>query len=323
MGQEFELIRRYFTHPGRHTLLGVGDDAALLQPAPGCVLAASTDMLVAGRHFMDDTDPGRLGHKALAVNLSDLAAMGAKPRWALLALALPQVDADWLAAFAAGFHAEAAAHEVDWVGGDTTAGPLNLSVTVLGEVPAAHALRRSGGRVGDQVWVSGTLGDAAVGLALLRGERTLDAAAHAHCVRRLEWPTPRVALGLRLAGLAHAALDVSDGLLADLGHLLEASGVGADLELAALPLSPVLRDHVQHDWVREAVLAGGDDYELCFSAAAADEDRILAAGAASGTPVTRIGVLTAAPGLRVRDPHGATVHTRRRGFDHFPDPAAA
>lgn len=322
MGPEFELIRRHFTHPGRHTLLGVGDDAALLSPAPGQVLAVSTDMLVAGRHFLSDTDPGRLGHKALAVNLSDLAAMGARPRWALLALALPRVDDAWLAAFARGFLEEAQEHDVDWVGGDTTGGPLNLSVTVLGEVAPQRALRRSGGRVGDEVWVSGTLGDAALGLAALQGRYPLSGSDRAHCVARLEQPTPRVALGLALAGLAHAALDISDGLLADLGHLLRASGVGAELDFSELPLSAALQTRSHETLVREAILGGGDDYELCFSADPRAHARVLEAAAASATPVRRIGVLVADPGVRVRDRDGALIQTPRSGFDHFASQAA-
>lgn len=321
MGLEFDLIRRHFTHPGQHTLLGVGDDAALLAPAQGMVLAVSADMLVAGRHFFSDTDPERLGHKAMAVNLSDLAAMGARPRWALLSLALPRADERWLAAFARGFQDEAVAWQVDWVGGDTTAGPLNLSVTILGEVRPEQALRRSGGKVGDQVWVSGTLGDAALGLAALQGRYPLSGPERAFCVQRLERPVPRVPLGLRLAGLAHAALDISDGLLADLGHLLRASGVGADLHWSSIPLSPALAARSQEDLVREAILAGGDDYELCFTADPADRMAILAAAAAADTPVHCIGVLTADPGVRVRDDQGQLVLTRRSGFDHFSEQA--
>jgi len=321
MGLEFDLIRRYFTHPGRHTLLGVGDDAALLAPAAGKVLAVSADMLVAGRHFLADTDPERLGHKAMAVNLSDLAAMGATPRWVLLSLALPRADERWLAAFARGFQAAAATHQVDWVGGDTTAGPLNLSVTILGEVQAAQALRRGGGKPGDQLWVSGTLGDAALGLATLQGRYRLPPDERDFCVQRLELPTARVALGLQLAGLAHAALDISDGLLADLDHLLQASGVGATLELDQIPLSPVLAARSRENLVREAILAGGDDYELCFSADPADRPAILAAAAAARTPVTCIGVLRSEPGVLVRDADGQPVVTRRRGYDHF-DPQA-
>jgi thiamine-monophosphate kinase len=317
MGSEFELIRRHFTHPVRHTLLGVGDDAALIATTAGLVLAVSTDMLVAGRHFLSDTDPERLGHKALAVNLSDLAAMGAKPRWALLALALPRADEPWLAAFARGFLAEAQAHDVDWVGGDTTAGPLNLSVTILGEVAPALALRRSGARVDDAIWVSGTLGDAALGLAALQGRYPLDSVARAHCIGRLERPTPRVALGGRLGGLAHAAIDLSDGLLADLGHLLEASGLGAELQFAALPRSPALAGLPNDDQVSDALLAGGDDYELCFTARAADRAAVEAVGRDTGTPLRCIGQVSADRGIRVFAADGSLLSPRRSGYDHF------
>ena len=317
MGSEFDLIRRYFTHPAVHTLLGVGDDAALLMPAPGLALAVSADMLVAGRHFLADTDATRLGHKALAVNLSDLAAMGATPRWALLSIALPRADDAWLERFAAGFLAEAQAHGVDWVGGDTTGGPLNLSVTILGEVDPAGALRRSGARAGDSIWVSGTLGDAALGLACLQDRYPLPADVRAACIARLERPTPRVALGQKLAGLAHAAIDLSDGLLADLGHVLTASGVGADLNYALFPLAPFLAGRADQPLVIEAVLAGGDDYELCFTAPAAAERAILAAAAESATDVRRIGSVSDEPGLRVRDAEGVYLRAQRQGFDHF------
>lgn len=317
MGSEFELIRKYFTHPGQHTVLGVGDDAALMRLSPGRILAASSDMLVAGRHFFPDTDPCRLGHKALAVNLSDLAAMGALPRWVLLSLALPRADEAWVAAFAAGFADEARTYGVDWVGGDTTGGPLNLSVTILGEVDAQRALKRSGAVPGDTVWLSGTVGDAALGLAALLGRYPLPEAARQGCVGRLERPTPRVALGQALAGLAHSAIDISDGLLADLGHLVRASGVGAELEYSALPLAPLLAERASEALVREAILAGGDDYELCFTAAMADTEAVLAAARLTATPVAAIGVITAGAGVRVRDSSGVFLSTRRTGFDHF------
>lgn len=314
---EFDLIRQHFTRPTRHTLLGVGDDAALLQPSAGQVLAVSTDMLVAGRHFLPDTDPGRLGHKAMAVNLSDLAAMGARPRWATLAIALPEPDPAWLAAFADGFHAEAQQYGVDWVGGDTTAGPLNLSVTILGEVAAAAALRRSGARPGDQLWVSGTLGEAACGLACLQGQLDLPAPARTHCIARLEQPTPRVALGLQLAGLASAAIDISDGLLADLNHLAQASGVAAVVQHAALPTLAALAERRATPLVDDALLAGGDDYELCFTAPAAAAQAILAAGIAAAVTVTCIGTIRAGSGVTVVAADGTVRPARRRGFDHF------
>ncbi len=322
MAGEFDLIARHFRRATTHTVLGVGDDAALMQPAPGQHLAVSSDMLVAGCHFLADTDPERLGHKALAVNLSDLAAMGATPRWVLLALALPHPDEDWVAAFARGFHAEACAHQVDWVGGDTTAGPLNISVTILGEVPVGHALRRSGALPGDQLWVSGTLGDAACGLACLQQRLGLDDQARAHCVARLERPTARVGLGLALRGVASAAIDVSDGLLADLGHLLTASGLGARVDWPAVPLSAALAGLRDDNFVRAAALTGGDDYELCFTAPASASLAVQAAAAAVGVRVTAIGVVESQDGTRVFDRAGRPMAFARAGFDHFADVAA-
>ncbi|HEX6828026.1 MAG TPA: thiamine-phosphate kinase, partial [Burkholderiales bacterium] len=244
MISEFDIIRRYFTRPARHAVLGVGDDAAVLRPAPGHDLVVSTDMMVAGRHFHPEADAASLGHKALAVNLSDMAAMGAVPRWATLALALPEADEAWLEAFARGFFALAERHGVDLVGGDTTRGPLNFCVQILGEVPTGRALRRDGARPGDDLWVSGRLGDAALGLAHRQGRLVLAPSQAEHCERALDWPEPRVALGLALRGLAHACIDISDGLLADLGHVLERSRVGAALRLDAIPRSETLGLHL-------------------------------------------------------------------------------
>ena len=238
---EFDLIRRYFTRATPGALLGVGDDAALLQVRDGHVLAVSTDMLVGGTHFFEDADPFTLGHKTLAVNLSDLAAMGATPRWATLAISLPDVDEAWLEKFSAGFFSLAQQHGVELVGGDTTRGPLNLCVTIFGEVPAQQALRRSGAQIGDEVWVSGTLGDAALALAHLQGLIDLNTAEFAACASALHSPQPRVALGLALRGLANSAIDISDGLLADLGHILDTSQVGAQLDFYSLPVSSVMR----------------------------------------------------------------------------------
>lgn len=317
MPSEFSLIQRYFTRPVRHTALGVGDDCALLAPAPGMALAVSADMLVAGRHFLPDTDAARLGHKALAVNLSDCAAMGAQPRWATLALALPVADEAWLAAFAQGFFALADQFNVDLVGGDTTRGPLNICIQIMGEVPQGQALRRDGARPGDDVWVSGTLGDAALALAHVQQRFCLDPAAAAALLPRLEAPTPRVALGLALRGLAHSAIDLSDGLLADLGHILERSGCGADIEFAALPVSAPLRAYLDQDLVRDYVLAGGDDYELCFTAPTAARPAITALATPLGLPLTRIGCITAAGGLRLLDTDRQPLPVKVTGFDHF------
>jgi thiamine-monophosphate kinase len=318
-GGEFSLIARHFTWPSPSADLGVGDDAALLRVQPGMQLAVSTDLLVAGTHFLEGTDPGRLGHKALAVNLSDMAAMGAQPRWATLALALPAADDAWLGAFSAGMRALAGLHGTELVGGDTTRGPLSICVTIFGEVPAGQALRRDGARVGDDIWVSGTLGDASVGLALLTGGRVplLDPASAAACVRRLEAPQPQVALGLALRGIARAALDVSDGFVADLGHVLERSRIGARVEVDRLPVSAALAPFSHDPVVRDALLGGGDDYELCFTAPASAADDVESAAARSGVRVTRVGSITAGAGLLLVDAGGGEVQPGRAGFDHF------
>ncbi len=315
---EFDLIARYFTRPARGAVLGVGDDCALLAPGAGMQLAVAADMLVEGRHFFAGTDPQALGHKALAVNLSDLAAMGAQPWAFLLALALPDADASWLAAFSAGMFALADAHGIELVGGDTTRGPRNLCITVLGQLPAGQALRRDAARAGDQLWVSGTPGDARLALGQLRGEWRIagfDAALRA----RLERPTPRVALGLALRGVAHAAIDVSDGLLGDLGHLLRASGVGAEVGVDAIPASAPLAAQPSARR-RDCQLAGGDDYELLFTAPADARDAVLRAADAAATPVACIGRIDAAPGLRLRDAAGAALHDTYASFDHFRRP---
>lgn len=316
MVSEFDLIARYFDRPARSAVLGVGDDAALIRPAAGMELAVSADMLVAGRHFLADADPAQLGHKALAVNLSDLAAMGATPRWALLSLALPAADEAWLAGLSQGFHALAERFDVDLVGGDTTRGPLNLSVTILGEVPAGHALRRDGARVGDDVWVSGELGGAALGLRHLLGEVALNEAEAAACLARLHVPEPRVALGFALGGVASSAIDVSDGLVADLGHILERSRVGAEIELAAVPADAALAARLDAAALN-CLLAGGDDYELCFTAAPDRRGAIQAAGATTGVPVSRIGRIVAVPGLSIRRPDGSLLDMEVAGYDHF------
>lgn len=318
---EFDLIGRYFKRPVRRSPLGGGDDCALLAPAPGMQLAVSSDMLVEGRHFLSTVEPASLGHKALAVNLSDLAACGAAPLGFTLALALPAVDAAWLEGFSEGLYALADAHGCELVGGDTTRGPLNICVTVFGEVPAGAALLRSGARAGDDLWVSGTLGDARLALEVFRGTMQLPAEVFAAARARMERPTPRVALGLALRGLATSAIDLSDGLAGDLGHVLAASGVGATLDadaaaqcVAARAQRPALLDAA--GW-RQLALAGGDDYELAFTAPPGAREAVLAAGRASATPITRIGRIEAAPGLRIVDAQGAAVTERFVSFDHF------
>ena len=319
---EFELIAQFFSRPPRAASvhLSVGDDAALLAPTAGCELAASVDMLVGGRHFFADADPEKLGHKSLAVNLSDMAAMGATPRWALLAGALPDNDAAWIAAFARGFYALADEHGVDLVGGDTTRGPRNLCVTILGEVPEGAALTRGGAGPGDDVYVSGTLGDAALAVAAMTGRVALDSRELAAARARLETPVPRVALGIALRGVATAAIDVSDGLVGDLGHILERSRVGAIVELSAVPRSPALARMLagpEREIGLECVLAGGDDYELCFTAQPAAAARIAAIAASAALPLTRIGAITRDSGLVLRDETGAPLSAVPRAYDHF------
>ncbi len=314
---EFDLIRRYFTRATPSALLGVGDDAALLQVSDGYVLAVSSDMLVSGTHFFADADPFMLGHKTLAVNLSDMAAMGANPRWATLAIALPDANEAWLEKFSAGFFALADRHRVELVGGDTTRGPLNLCVTIFGEVPAQQALRRSGAKIGDEVWVSGTLGDAALALAHLQGRIQLNAVEYAACAPALHQPQPRVALGLALRGVANCAIDISDGLLADLGHMLSASCVGARLDFSALPISPVLRAHLQQPPGMQCALSGGDDYELCFTAPAARHAELLDIAARLNLPLTFIGEIVAGSGCIVHDAAGDPLNIEILGYDHF------
>jgi thiamine-monophosphate kinase len=316
---EFDLIARYFTRPARRSPLGVGDDCALLAPAAGMQLAVSCDMLVEGRHFLSTVEPARLGHKALAVNLSDLAACGARPLAFTLALSLPAVDEAWLAGFSRGLYALADAHGCELVGGDTTRGPLNLCITVFGEVPAGAALLRSGARAGDDVWVSGTLGDARLALEVFRGSLALPADLFELARGRMEQPTPRVALGLALRGIATAAVDLSDGLAGDLGHVLRASGVGACLDADAAAGLLAIGDTAGLDLAarRACTLAGGDDYELAFTAPASARAAVERAGRASATPVTRIGAIEAEAGLRLVDAQGAAVTQRFASFDHF------
>ncbi len=320
---EFDLIARYFQRPTARAVLGVGDDCALLQPAEGMQLAISSDMLVEGRHFFADVDPSALGHKALAVNLSDLAACGAQPMAFTLALALPRADEAWLAAFSRGLFALADEHGCELVGGDTTQGPLNICITVFGELPRGQALLRSGARAGDDLYVSGTLGDARLALEALRGNITLPSGWMAAARHRLEQPTPRVALGMALRGIASAAIDVSDGLLGDLGHILSASRVGAQIDTArVLPLlagggEAGAQDLLHADARLGSVLSGGDDYELAFTAPVSLRAAVQAAALEARTPVTRIGSIDSAPGLRLLDAGGQPVRGDFASFDHF------
>ena len=314
---EFDLIARYFTRAPKRATLGIGDDCALLAPLPaGQQLAISSDMLVEGRHFLSTAAPDRLGHKALAVNLSDLAACGAEPIAFTLALSMPRVDEAFLEGFARGMFALADEQGIELVGGDTTAGPLNICITVFGAVPSGQALLRSGAHAGDELWVSGSLGDARLALEVFRGTASLAGEAFDAVRERMERPKPRVALGRALRGVATSAIDLSDGLVGDLGHVLARSGVGATVDADALPRSAVLAAMpraLQH----ECLLAGGDDYELLFSAPPSAASEVSAAARGAGVAVTRIGCIEAASGLRIVDGRGAPLVQRFMAFDHF------
>ncbi|MFY9128845.1 MAG: thiamine-phosphate kinase [Limnohabitans sp.] len=323
---EFDLIETFFKRPARHAALGVGDDCALLAFGQGQQLAISTDMLVEGRHFLSTVHPRLLGHKALAVNLSDLAACGAKPKAFMLALSLPQVDPQWLSEFSQGLWALADEHDIDLIGGDTTRGPLNICITALGEVPTSQALLRSGAQVGDDIYVSGNLGDARLALEVFRGALQVPAAVFEHARLRMEQPTPRVALGLALRGIAHSAADISDGLLGDLKHILKASGVGAVLETqqvaSTLACASIPQNQFQIDVEHQLALtlSGGDDYELVFTAAPAQRAAVASAAKASQTDVTHIGQITASQELVLRTAEGAMLPNTFASFDHFKSP---
>lgn len=316
MSGEFELIRRFFDRgPARDARLGLGDDCALLAPLdPHSVLAISTDLLLEGRHFFADADPASLGHKSLAVNLSDLAAMGARPRAFTLAIALPEVDERWLAAFREGMFALADRHRCELIGGDTTRGPRTVCVTVFGEVPEGGALRRDLAQPDDDLWVSGALGAAAFAVRERRAGRPL--AAEDEASLRLDRPEPRIALGLALRHLARAAIDLSDGLLGDLAHIVERSRVGAEVDGPAVPVDTRL-DALPDDERLRLALSGGDDYELLFSAAPENRTAIAAVGARLAVPLTRIGRIVCGSAIRVRDARGRALPIEARGFDHF------
>lgn len=315
---EFDLIIRFFADLGPErpdVLLDVGDDCALLEVPSGLSLAVSVDTLVAGTHFFPDCDPEAVGYKSLAVGLSDLAAMGAAPAWATLALTLPHRDDGWIAGFARGFRAIADHYRVRLVGGDTTRGPLSVTVQVHGLVKASAAVRRDGARPGDLIWVSGTLGDAALALRAIQAGRSVETGLRA----RLERPVPRVELGAALRGLATAMIDLSDGLAGDLGHILAASGVGAEIDPAALPMSPAVAQRVasEADWTLP--LAGGDDYELCFCTPPGYESLIHSLANPLGCPLAVVGRIRAEPGLVLRAVNGASTRLSRTGYDHFSD----
>ena len=319
---EFELIDRFFRRAPRNAdvRIGVGDDGAVLAPSPGMEYVLTVDMLVEGRHFVAGCDPQALGHKTLAVNLSDLAAMGALPRFVLLAGALPEPDTTWLAAFMRGFDALATEYDVELIGGDTTRGPRTFAVTAIGELPMGSALTRSGANPGDTVYVSGRIGDASLALAATAGRTEVDAESLALLSRRLDEPQPRVALGVALRGVASSALDISDGLTGDLGHVLKASRVGATLDLAAIPCDDALRAKLlgsERELALGLLLAGGDDYELCFTASPAMRERVDAIGRALGLPLTPIGSINVDTTLVVNDEHGTPLAVLPRAFDHF------
>ncbi len=316
---EFDLIARIRARVRQQKMqrddvvLGVGDDGALLQVPAGMQLVVAMDTLNAGVHFPPATAPAEIGWKALAVNLSDLAAMGAQPAWCTLSLSLPDADSGFVDAFLDGFLALAAEHDVALVGGDTTRGPLSVCVTAHGFVEPGQALRRNGARVGDEIWVSGTLGDAAGALAQWEAGIAMDPALR----RRLDRPSPRVALGRALRGIAHACIDVSDGLLADLGHMCDASAVAAQVDVDALPASDALRAAFSGDRRRTLQASGGDDYELCFSAAPGAREAVQAAADRADTPVTRIGTVTAGGGVSACDAAGAAWSPPMTGWVHF------
>lgn len=323
---EFDLIERYFRRVAKSTAgvdLGIGDDCALLAPAPGMQLAISSDMLVEGRHFLSTVSPEALGHKALAVNLSDLAACGAKPVAFTLALALPHVDEAWLAGFSKGLFALADEHNCTLIGGDTTAGPLNICITVFGHVPTGQALLRSGAKAGDDIYVSGLPGQARLALEAFRGNVTLCEKDFELTRARMERPAPRVALGIALRGIASSAIDVSDGVLGDFSHVLNASNVGADIALNTIDLIARHADYLPANsrfdskFLRKMVLSGGDDYELIFTVALAQREAVLAAALAAQTHITRIGQTQIEKGLRLREKNGALAANDFASFDHF------
>ncbi|MCH9799089.1 MAG: thiamine-phosphate kinase [Betaproteobacteria bacterium] len=324
MSAEFNLIKQYFTRPTAHTDLGIGDDAALIQTSAGHQLAISSDMSVVGTHFFEDAAPYDIGWKSLAVNISDMAAMGAKPRWATLSIALPDINTDWLSAFSAGFFSCANASNVDLIGGDTTRGPLNISVTILGEVPIGKALKRSDAQVGDDIWVSGYLGHAALGLAHLQQKIVLDGDTRDFALSALHQPQPRVSVGLALRELAHSCIDVSDGLLADLSHILKASSsnlndavlIGATLQLEKMPCLSALKNRLQESTIQQAILTGGDDYELCFTASPKHRETITILAESLNVNLTRIGETNATGKLTVQFAQ-QNLNMTALGYDHF------
>lgn len=316
MASEFDLVGRYFTRATQHTALSIGDDAALISLTAGNELAISVDMLVAGTHFFHDTDAYQLGWKSLAVNISDMAAMGATPRWATLAIALPEINEPWLAEFSNGLFTCADKFDIDLIGGDTTRGPLTISMQIMGETPSGKAIRRSGAKADDDIWVSGRLGSAALALNHLLNKTTIPADILPTCLDALHAPMPRVALGLALRGLANSCIDVSDGLMADLGHILKASNLGAAIELTSIPCHTYLHERLHDAMYQHCVLAGGDDYELVFTAAPSQRDAIIELGKKLNLPLSLIGKTTRSPDMEVSF-NQQKLNLTKRGFDHF------
>ena len=321
MTSEFDLIQRHFTRATRHTNLSVGDDAALISVSAGMELAISVDMLVTGTHFFNDADPYQLGWKSLAVNLSDMAAMGANPKWTTLAIALPSNNSDWLTQFSAGFFACAAAFDVDLIGGDTTRGPLTISIQIMGETPIGEAIQRKGAKVGEDIWISGNLGDAALALAHMQEKLTLPAKSFENCANALHMPQPRVSLGLALRGLATSAIDISDGLMADLGHILERSNVGAKLQLNQIPCSAEfdaeLKKNKDSNFILNLLLAGGDDYEICFTAPSEKHIEITTLAQKINLKLSHIGKITDDSKLILQNLNDEVLTFNKSGFDHF------
>jgi thiamine-monophosphate kinase len=316
MSPEFNLIQQYFTRPTRHTNLSVGDDAALIAISNGMELAISADMMVAGTHFFIDCDAYLLGWKSLAVNISDMAAMGATAKWATLAIALPDINHSWLAEFSRGFFACADAFNVDLIGGDTTRGPLTISVQIMGEVPSGKAIKRSSAHANDDIWVTGALGSSALGLAHLKNKVTLSGNLLEKSLHALHQPIPRISLGLRLQEIATSCIDISDGLLADLGHILKASKLGATLDLQAIPCLDFLREHLNEPEYQQYILAGGDDYELCFTAPKTSRQTILALSQELNLPISLIGQTHDDLSLTVQYGNNE-LKIEKKGYDHF------
>lgn len=316
MSSEFDLIAQYFTRPTPKADLGVGDDAALVRVSPQHQLVVSVDASVVGTHFYADCPPEWIGWKSLAVNVSDMAAMGATPKWITLAIALPNRDPGWLTGFAQGFFDCATQFDLDLIGGDTTRGPLNITVQIMGEVPTGQALLRSGAQLDDDVWVTGTLGSAALGLAHLQKKLVLPDAILTYCLKALHQPQPRLAVGLGLRGIAHSCIDISDGLIADLGHILKASGVGAELMLENIPCIPLIKQSIQDPLFQQALLSGGDDYELCFTAPKHQRAEIEALSRRSDVLLSRIGKIVSGTDVSLQH-QGQPLSFSKKGFDHF------